>query len=243
MLNIGALTLGDAPCVAIALQEAIPPAEIRAAAPGPVLLELRLDALADCTPPGLCAFAAAYPDFPLLATIRHAGEGGGWRGDEPARLAAYQAVLPLVHAVDVELESGEITGAVVDAARAAGRVTIGSFHDFAATPESSRLEAIHARGRAVGVDIVKVAARCNSAADLRRLARFTLDHEHEGVIVVGMGGHGLASRIFFPLLGSLVTYTFLGAPSAPGQLNCADTLKYLGVFHPGAHQCSLDSSL
>lgn len=237
MLKIGPLTLGEAPCVAVAIQEAVPASEIHAVAGAgaQLLVELRLDALGEGATEALRAFAAPYTAFPLLATLRHAGEGGGWRDSEARRLEAYRAVLPLVQAVDVEIETGDITSDVIAAAREAGRVSIGSFHDFAATPDTGRLEQVHARGRAAGVDIVKIAARCNTPEDLRRLARFTLDHAGEHVIVVGMGAHGLASRIFFPLLGSLVTYTFLGAPTAPGQLNCTDTLKYLDVFHPGAH--------
>lgn len=235
MLKIGALTLGEGPRVALAIQRPVPPEEIRAAAPDTdLLVELRLDALSDQSPGALRDFSSTYTEFPLLATIRHADEGGGWKGSEPARLAAFEAVLPLVHAVDVEIETGTITGDLVEAAKGAGGVVIGSFHDFAATPPESRLREIHARGREQGVDIVKIAARCNSTADLRRLARFTLDYQDQRVVVIGMGEHGLASRIFFPGLGSLLTYTFLGEPSAPGQLNCTDTLKYLTLFHPAA---------
>jgi len=216
----------------VAIQDAIPPDEIRAAAGNRVLVELRLDALKEVSPAALKNFVGRYTAFPLLATLRHAGEGGGWRGNESERLEAYKAVLPLVHAVDVEIETGDIADEVVTLARDTGRVTIGSFHDFTATPATAQLESVHANGRKTGFDIVKIAARCNSPEDLRRLAQFTLDHQQEHVIVVGMGEHGLPSRIFFPLLGSLVTYTFLGAPTAPGQLNCTDTLKYLDVFHP-----------
>jgi 3-dehydroquinate dehydratase I len=82
------------------------------------------------------------------------------------------------------------------------------------------------------VDIVKVAARCNVPEDLQRLAAFTLAHREEGIIVVGMGPYGLSSRVFFPALGSLITYTFHGVPTAPGQLNCHDTLTYLNDFYP-----------
>lgn len=232
MLRSGPLTLGEEPCVAVAIQKAVPPAEIRAAGEGNLLVELRLDALDAPTPETVADFVRTYRDFPLLATIRHQDEGGGWRGNETERLACYEAVLPLVQAVDVEIEAGDITPRVVQAAQAAGKIVIGSFHDFEATPDTARLEAVHDKGRAMGVDVVKVAARCQRPDDLQRLAAFTLAHRADHVIVVGMGDYGLVSRIFFPALGSLVTYTFLGEPTAPGQLNCQDTLKYLGAFYP-----------
>ncbi|MBX3175922.1 MAG: type I 3-dehydroquinate dehydratase [Candidatus Hydrogenedentes bacterium] len=233
MPRIGEIDLCAAPCAAIAIQEAVAPEAIRAAAgEHRVLVELRLDALGEHDPLALAAFAARYAGFPRLVTLRHADEGGGWRGGEAARVACYEAVLAHCEAVDVEICAGEAIRAVAPAARSAGRLVIGSFHDFGETPDDDRLASIYALGRERGADVVKVAARCNTLDDLRRLAAFTLAHRAEGVIVVGMGAYGLPSRVFFPALGSLVTYTFLGAPTAPGQLNCGDTLKYLDAFDP-----------
>lgn len=231
MLQIGSITLGNQPHAAIAIQDAVDPALIHAAGEG-VVVELRLDALPEQTPEAFREFARHYTGFPLLATIRRREEGGGWKGDEAERLTCYEAVLSEVDAIDVEIGADAIANAVVRAARAQGRMTIGSFHDFSQTPEDGQLEEIHARGRALGFDIVKVAARCNCRDDVQRLAAFTLAHRRENIIVIGMGAHGLVSRIFFPALGSLLTYTFLGEPAAPGQLNCTDTLKYLGDFYP-----------
>ena len=230
-LNCGPITLGERPAVAVAIQAPEDPSAIAAAYPG-AIVELRLDALPDPTPDACTDFVARYDGFPRLATIRHHGEGGGWKGGEEARLACFEAVLPRVDMVDVEITSGEITESVVARAHALGKVVIGSFHDFEATPEDHALEAVQKRGRALGVDIVKVAARCATPEDAQRLAAFTLRHRDEGIIVVGMGPYGTASRVFFPALGSLVTYTFLGKPTAPGQLNCQDTLKYLRDFYP-----------
>lgn len=231
MLQIGPIALGERPRAAIALQDAVDPAAIRAAG-DEVIVELRLDALPDQAPAALRAFVNGYAGLPLLATIRRREEGGGWRGSEAERLSAYEAVLPEVHAIDVEIGAEDIAPALFHAAREQGKLSIGSFHDFSATPDDGRLEAVHARGRALGADIVKVAARCNCREDVQRLAAFTLAHRHENVITIGMGPHGLVSRIFFPALGSLLTYTFLGEPTAPGQLNCRDTLKYLDDFYP-----------
>jgi 3-dehydroquinate dehydratase-1 len=228
---LGPLSLGERPRAAIAIQDAVDPAQIRAAGEG-VVVELRLDALAEQSPDAYRTFAQRYAGLPLLATIRRREEGGGWKGDEAERLACYEAVIPEVHAIDVEIGAETIAAPIVQVARSQGRLTIGSYHDFSSTPADERLEAIHAQGRALGFDIVKVAARCNSRDDLQRLAVFTLAHRRENIIAIGMGSHGLVSRVFFPALGSLLTYTFLGEPTAPGQLNCKDTLKYLDDFYP-----------
>ena len=231
MLQIGSIALGVRPRAAIAIQDTVDPAAIRAAGDN-VVVELRLDALPEQTPEAFREFARRYSGLPLLATIRRREEGGGWKGDEAQRLACYEAIIPEVHAIDVEIGADAIAEVVVHAARKQGRLAIGSFHDFSETPIDGRLEEIHAQGRALGFDIVKVATRCNSRDDVQRLAGFTLAHRHENVIAIGMGPHGLVSRIFFPALGSLLTYTFLGEPAAPGQLNCKDTLKYLDDFYP-----------
>ena len=93
MLRLGTVALGDRPGIAIAIQDAIEPAEIAAACPG-AIVELRLDALKEATPEAFEAFTAHYEGFPRLATIRHADEGGGWQGNEAGRLACFRAVIP-----------------------------------------------------------------------------------------------------------------------------------------------------
>lgn len=232
MITLGTLNLSERPRAAIALQAPADPAAVRAAAGEQCAVELRLDQFDGHTTENFLRIAREYAGLPRLATIRWAPECGGWRGGEEERLACYQALLPEVEAVDVEINATACARTVFAAAREAGRLTIGSFHDFDQTPEDDVLEDVHGRGRSLGADIVKIAARCNSREDLQRLAAFTLAHRHENIITIGMGPWGMSSRIFFPALGSLLTYTFLGEPTAPGQLNCTDTLKYLDAFYP-----------
>src|SRR5690606_33450116 len=122
--------------------------------------------------------------------------------------------------------------AVVTDARKAGVTSIASYHHFSVCPSVQRLQELADRSMDLGADVVKIAATCASPEELRRLARFTLDQADRGVIVIGMGAWAAASRIFFPALGSLLTYTFLGMPTAPGQLNCDDTIHYLSALYP-----------
>jgi 3-dehydroquinate dehydratase type I len=162
-----------------------------------------------------------FAGVPTLATIRHADEGGGFRGSEVERLALYRALVPRVDAVDVEV-AAEIAPPVIDAARDAGKLAIASFHDFAKTPAPAALDAVVARGRALGADVVKIAATVAGADDLRALARLLLAHEDAGLVVIGMGARGVASRVLFPLLGSLLTYAAADTQTAPGQLPLDD---------------------
>ena len=232
MLKIGSCELGERPRVVAAVSDGVPrkDAEVLLAS-GVDILELRVDTFSRCDTDHVVDEAARHAGLPLLATIRSAAEGGGWKGTEAERLALFRAVMPHVGAVDIELSSTDILGDVVAGARTAALTVIGSHHDFNETPADGDLDAVVEAGAGAGVDIVKVAARCNSPTDLRRLAAFTLRHADRPMVVIGMGSAGMLSRVFFPALGSLLTYTFLGAPSAPGQLNSEDTVKYLKLFY------------
>lgn len=231
MLRIGNLVMEGRPRVAMALRDGMPGDAVRAAlGAGVDLLEFRIDLFANQDTGAVLAELARWEGTPRMATIRMAAEGGGWQASEAARLGLYRAVMPHAEAVDVELAAGDILDDVIAAAHAQGRVVLGSHHDFQATPPPERLAAIVEAGRAHGVDIVKVAAYCAGQDDVRTLARFLLNTPGTDLVVIGMGAAGLCTRVFFPLLGSRIAYTFLGEATAPGQLTCDATLGYLKAF-------------
>ncbi len=234
MLRIGPVELDGTPRVVIAVRDGAPQEEVRNALEGGAsIVELRIDQFSALDEESVLEEIEKYKGVPTLATIRSAKEGGDWTRPEAERLALFRAVVPHVDAVDIELSSKEILAEVLETAHAAGKPAIGSYHDFSKTPAITRLAAAVNDGVILELDIVKIAAYCKSWDDLKLLARFTLEHADKNLITVGMGPHGAASRIFFPVLGSLLTYTFAGEPTAPGQLNCDDTLKYLLDFFPG----------
>ena len=229
---IGSLVLGARPRIAVPFTDhATRPEIAELGGRGLDVAELRIDLYASFATEHVLGTLGLYTGVPTLATIRHGDEGGGWRGDEAERLALYRALVPRVDAIDVEIASG-IARPAIAAARDAGKLAIASFHDFAKTPDAAALEAVLARGRALGADVVKIAAAVAGAEDLRTLARLLLAHEDAGLIVIGMGERGVASRVLFPLLGSLLTYAAAGTRTAPGQLaldDLADLLRKLGV--------------
>jgi 3-dehydroquinate dehydratase-1 len=180
--------------------------------------------------------ARAYAAVPTLVTIRSAAEGGAWSGDERARAALFGAVVDLVDGVDVELSSTAILPGVIAAAHAAGRVVVVSHHDFDATPPVETLAEVAERAKAAGADYVKVAMMARDQRDVRTLADFTLRYAGLGLIAVAMGPYGAASRVFFPSLGSRLTFAHLGRASAPGQLPVAELLPLLRRFCPDDRQ-------
>lgn len=162
---------------------------------------------------------------PLIATIRDVAEGG--RKEIPDRASLYRAVVPLSDAVDVEVRNAGLLKEVKEWCVASRKLLIGSYHDFTATPEDSLLDEIVIRGKELGADIVKIAAMPKDREEVTRLMLYTLRNRGKGLITMSMGDVGLPSRIFSPLFGSLITYGYIGMPSAPGQLSAAELLYIL----------------
>ena len=170
---------------------------------------------------------------PCLLTIRAAREGGQWSSTEDERLAWYLALMDKMVAVDVELSTDHaIRSEIIRTAHSKNKQVIMSYHNFETTPEPDTLHHKAEDAWATGADVFKIAASCNNYTDLHKLAKLTLDYADKNIVVIGMGSIGTISRICFPALGSKITYTFLGQPTAPGQLNCEATLEYLSSLYP-----------
>ncbi|HTJ37371.1 MAG TPA: type I 3-dehydroquinate dehydratase [Dactylosporangium sp.] len=224
---------GDVPLVAVSFGDDDAAGDAaRARDLGVDLAELRIDWHRSTEPGDVLRAVEPFraAGLPTLATIRSKAEGGHWPGDDAARLRLFEAVLPHVDAVDVELSSAEILPGVIAAARAADRPVIVSYHDFDATPPEPALRATVEAALAAGADLVKISTMAHGARDLRVLAGLLV--RYDSMIVIGMGAEGAGSRVFFPLLGSRVTYSAIGGRPAPGQLPFADTVRLLSQFSP-----------
>lgn len=233
--RIGRVALGAVPRVVVAVRDNADRGALETAmAAGASIVEARIDEFARHDKAYVQEQLERLRGLPLLATIRYKAEGGGWKGSEAERLALYEAVLPHCDAVDAEIYARDLFPALARMAREAHKTVIGSYHDFQGMPTARKLTATSTYGMARGAHIVKVAAMCRRKGDLEGLARFLLNRKPEHpTVLIGMGAVGAASRVFLPLLGSLLTYTFLGEATAPGQLTLDDTLKYLSTFCPG----------
>jgi 3-dehydroquinate dehydratase-1 len=232
-IRIGNLELGSVPRIAAVLDDV----ELRRDAAGARtyadLFELRIDMF---QPPDrshaeeICREARAT-GVPLIATIRSSDEGGVARLDDGQRRALFQAILPLVDALDIELQAA-IRDEVISLAHSAQKPVIVSLHDFQRTPPDNDLLMVIDAAKAHGADIVKIATTIAGTDDLERLLRLLLDHRDQRLIIIGMGPGGAATRVLFPLLGSLVTYGFLHRAAAPGQLALPDLVRELERYVP-----------
>lgn len=227
----------DVPLVAVSFSDDDSVLARDAQAAGVDVAELRIDQFSSTDVAHVLKQVRAFEGLSTLATIRSAHEGGGWRGAEEERLTLFRAVAPLVDAVDIELSSREIIGKVIAAARQHGAVVIVSYHNFECTPGTDELEAIINDAKNVGADLVKVSTMATSSNDVKRLASLLLNTEDDSkLIVIAMGATGTVSRVFFPALGSRLTYSFFGASTAPGQLDYPETFRLLRKFYPAYHQ-------
>lgn len=170
---------------------------------------------------------------PIVFTARAAAEGGRPL-DEALRARLYEATLPHVDAVDVEIASTALATALVASAHAAGRVAILSAHALDATPPEATLSALVDRGFALGADVVKLATYAADAEALRRLLAVTLATRARPIVTLAMGPLGPLSRLVLPAAGSLLTYGHVGRETAPGQLAVAELAPLLRRLFPPA---------
>lgn len=208
---------------------------IKALKAGADMLEIRVDTFAGRAPEALAQGIKRLKGYegaektPLILTCRAKAEGGVHEVSPKEKRQIFHTLIPLVHYIDIELSKSTTFKNIITEAKEAGVGVIISYHDFKGTPATARLEGLIKKGMALG-DIVKIAATVNSTAELKRLAKPLLNHRR--LIIIGMGPLGAASRVFFPLLGSLTTYGSITQSSAPGQMPVAELREALRKYGP-----------
>ncbi len=167
-------------------------------------------------------------DLPVLLTLRHQDEGGQWAGPSARRLQIIERALPAISAFDVEVRQPDVDGAARIAVEA-GKLLVGSYHDFEGTPAADVLAGWVEDACELGVDMVKIATFVREPDDEARL--HTLLSETAGRVplcVLAMGSDANAARIRLVESGSCLTYGYLDQPVAPGQAHARDLWAALG---------------
>ena len=227
-MNIGKLRLGSTPRIAAVILDGKDKKSIsKAKRDGADLLELRIDCFKrqDTDYIRKIIKDARDENLPVIATIRSKAEGGRRNLMDAERLRIFKAIMPLVDAVDIELSSKKILNGVIKEAHRFKKRVIVSYHDFRNTPAEGQLNAIIKNSRKAGGDIVKIAAFAKDKRDIIRLA--SLNISQNDIITIAMGRLGVVSRLFFPMLGSLLTYCSVTKSSAPGQMPLKTAAKLL----------------
>ena len=239
MIKIGKAVLGKSPAIAITLADSESLHLIQKAkrtvgtyCDTPLLLEIRIDRFRKLKIDSIISRLQLLrrAKLPLIATVRSRKEGGRRFIPEAKRLELFQAVLPHVDAIDVELSSPHLIKTLVPLAKRKGKRTILSYHHFKATPPDAQLIRLIQKGKKRGADIVKIAVTPQRSGDVGRLLLLTKRFRGKGLITIAMGPLGRASRILAPLFGSALTYTFIRKPQAPGQIPLGKLSKQLRAF-------------
>jgi 3-dehydroquinate dehydratase-1 len=228
----GKIEPGKAPRVAGVIVDSIDKGTLKkAVSSGADLLELRLDTLPKRNQASILEAVKEFRKdggVPIILTIRSKVEGGRYAVKDKERLRLFNALIPFVDGVDIELGSRRILEPVIGSAKRYKKSVIVSYHNFKTTPRLATLRKTIDRARRSGADIVKIAALAKKQADIKRLAGLLIvDND---LIVIAMGGYGTASRVFFPILGSLITYGSITGSTAPGQLPVMAIKRQLKIF-------------
>src|ERR1019366_1108170 len=182
------------------------------------IVELRLDSVSDPNVAG----ALAGRRRPVIVTCRPAWEGGHFTGSEEDRKKLLTEALVLgAEYVDVEWRA-HFDDLI---SRASGQRIVLSSHDFDMMPIDlvSRLHAM----RSTGAEVVKLAMKMHRVSDCVALLDLDVQRGRQGgVVLIGMGEHGLATRVMAARFGSVWMYA--GSESAAGQLPAGSLLEEYG---------------
>jgi len=190
------------------------------------IVELRLDLVGTADDRWLAhAQAVEARGLPVVVTLRLAAEGGQWTRPDRERLPVIESALTHLTAVDVEFRS-PLLQQVSAFAASHQKALIISYHDFERTPPVAELRQVIRTAANYGT-VVKIATLTETEADLAALRELFTEQCSASVCLLGMGALGPASRTVLPRLGSCLTYGYLDAPVAPGQVAAAELLRQL----------------
>ena len=168
---------------------------------------------------------AALGETPILFTFRTLKEGG----EKEISMEDYTALNKAVaqsgdaDAIDVEIFSGDqVVLENIANIHAAGKVVVGSNHDFHKTPSQADLIYRLRKMQDMGADIPKIAVMPQNKADVLTLLAATEEmyrcYADRPIITMSMSATGVISRLCGEVFGSSMTFGAMGQVSAPGQI-------------------------
>ena len=178
------------------------------------LVELRLDSVSDPNVAG----ALADRRRPAIVTCRPEWEGGCFKGSEEERRRLLAEALA-IGADYVDIESRAHFRDLVS--HAGGRGIVLSYHDFAGIPAD--LPGLVQAMRSTGAEVVKVAVKTECLSDCIPLLDLgARAGGQSGLVLIGMGSFGIATRVLAGRFGSMWTYG--GSLHDVGQVSAATLL-------------------
>ncbi|MBI2814621.1 MAG: type I 3-dehydroquinate dehydratase [Opitutae bacterium] len=167
---------------------------------------------------------------PVMLTLRSTKDGGRCGRSREERRALLTQAAACASIVDVEHNS-DSPAELKPVIAAAGKLLLVSYHDFARTPPQRDLEQVIAEASPHAA-AVKIATMVQTDADLATLDAVLREPRKIPLCLIGMGAKGTRTRTDYPALGSCLTYGYLDAVSAPGQLSARELVAHLLKTHP-----------
>jgi len=176
---------------------------------------------------------------PVLFTLRTTREGGSFSGTVHELTAVMVGVAQTSAAdmLDIELSVGdENVRAVVTAAKKTGIKVIVSHHNFAKIYPLEDIAGIYERMFELGADVAKIALMPANVGECLMIMgaaeRVQRECQNRAIILIGMGQHGLSSRIMAREIGSCIAFAFDTAAgvSAPGQISAQDMRQIFEII-------------
>lgn len=220
-LKIGKVVLGQAPVIVGSIKDSdVASGKIKDDVFKKIdIVEIRIDKFENISLNYITSIVKKLKTFvlnPIIATIRDKKEGGETEISEDARYEIFENIIGYVNCIDIEINSG-LFKRVCSFVHSNKKIVIGSYHNFGNTPSLKMLEKILEKGKKGKADIVKIAVTANSKDDVARLVDFTIKNRGKNIVTIAMGDIGRVSRVLNPMLGSLLAYGYVTAPSAIGQ--------------------------
>ena len=180
---------------------------------------------------------AELGETPILFTFRTRKEGG----EKEIGMDAYTALNTAVaqsgdaDAVDVEIFSGDdVVRRCIQSIHEAGKVVVGSNHDFDKTPGKADLIYRLRKMQDLGADIPKIAVMPRNSADVITLLDATEEmhtkYADRPIITMSMSS-GVISRLCGECFGSSMTFGTVGQASAPGQIPVEQLNLAMNILH------------
>lgn len=131
--------------------------------------------------------------------------------------------------IDVDLSAGKKMVKKIRETNKKIKIIV-SHHDFEKTPYEKELKKIVSQMLKLKPDIIKIATYASSISDSFRMLDFLENLNKKGIkaICIGMGEHGLLTRIAGDLFGNYMMYFALDkkTASAPGQITIQEFKKH-----------------
>ncbi len=182
-------------------------------------LEVWLDYIDDLDPGFAASLVGLYPHRLIMVFRRQNLEPMKMSPELRFKILSTLSRKQVLVDLDVSVQAEEITQ--LQAERVALK-TILSYHNYSFTPSDTELRSITARMASWGAHIIKVSTQCTTQRDALRLLSLLIDLREAGqkCIILGMGKHGVITRVFGTVWGNELTFTpvELGSRSAAGQL-------------------------